>query len=355
MADQKRILVAPLNWGLGHATRCIPVIRSLLDFGALVHLASDGASKLLLQKEFPDLPIHDLPGYNINYGKKGLMFTMAAQVPKLLRAIRKEHQATSTIVDEYNLNGIISDNRYGCYSEFVQSIIISHQINIRLPLKLMEKNVRLLNRRWISKFDDCWIPDYEGVPNLSGELGHNTGLETCTYIGPLSRMKKMKSEKEFDLSVILSGPEPQRTILEERLTDELADHDASSILVRGVPGEQNKVSRKGNLMVVDYMKSNEVNELISKSKLVIARSGYSTVMDMVKSGARAIFIPTPGQTEQEYLAEILSQQGYFGCISQDEVNLGSILELSQQSFEKFPYRDSADRLETVIGRWLETL
>jgi hypothetical protein len=215
------VLVAPLNWGLGHAARCVPVIRALERMGALVHLASDGAALHLLEAEFPHLPAHKLPSYRIRYDTPNMIRNIARQAPRILYAVRAERRATEKLVQKYGIRGIFSDNRYGCFSRDAHSVMLSHQLNLRVPNHLLEWCANRLLRRALTRFDAVWVPDTEAPDsNLSGDLSHPGLGRDTVYIGPLSRLHTAQRALEYDAAVVLSGPEPQRTLLEQILLEQ---------------------------------------------------------------------------------------------------------------------------------------
>mgnify|MGYP003439295161 CR=1 FL=1 len=214
----KNILVAPLNWGLGHATRCIPIIKELINNGYTPILASDGVALSLLKKEFPDLLALELPSYNIEYAKKGKNFKwkLLQNSPNTINAILSEKKLIKKWVSEYDLSGIISDNRLGVYSKKVPSVFITHQIRVMSGKTTWISSK--IHQKLIKKYTECWVPDVEGFPNLSGKLGHVKKFNgNLKYIGVLSRLEKEIVPELYDLMVIISGPEPQRTLLEEKL------------------------------------------------------------------------------------------------------------------------------------------
>jgi predicted glycosyltransferase len=304
---RKRILVAPLDWGLGHATRCIPVIRTLLAKQFEVLLASNGGALALLKKEFPGLQSFELPGYNPTYPAVGSMvWKMAAQLPKFIKAIEQEYKAVQQIIKQHNIDAIISDNRYGCYSRQIKSVLIYHQLHLIMPpeWKWIETQVNHSNRERINKFDECWIP----APNaeMFAELQKGFNEMNTRHIGFLSRFEKRKQQPVYDLLVICSGPEPQRGVFEQMLIRQLKGRDYKAIIVGGRPGLDNTSNyTNANTELVGFMHTEALNQAVEASGVVIARSGYSTVMDMAKLEKKAIFVPTPGQTEQEYIAEEL--------------------------------------------------
>jgi len=322
-----RILVAPLNWGLGHATRCIPIIRELIQYGFEPVIASDGVALQLLQKEFPQLTFLELPSYQIEYAKNGAFFKwkLIKNSPKMMEAIVKERKLTKKWVKEYGLSGVISDNRLGVYSKKVPSVFITHQLNVLTG-----------NTSWISskihqyiikKYDECWVPDVETKPNLSGKLGHLKHPHfKISYIGPLSRLEKMEYPLKYDLMVLLSGPEPQRGMLEALLLEECEKFEGTILFVKGVVSIKQEIHTKNQIEIYNFMTSSELEKAFQESKLVLCRSGYTTVMDLAKLGKKAYFIPTPGQFEQEYLAKKYKKEGWIPFSKQDKFRIENLLE-----------------------------
>ncbi|OMP32616.1 glycosyltransferase [Mangrovimonas sp. DI 80] len=319
---KKRILVMPLNWGLGHATRCIPIIRALIAHNFEPIIASDGDALALLRKEFPNLESLELPSYKIHYAKKGQWFKLKliANAPNILKAIQNENKMVDQIIATRKIDGIISDNRLGAYSKKVPSVIISHQ------LRVLSGNTTWFSTRmhqsYIKKYNECWVPDGLKSPNLSGQLGHVDNFEIpLRYLGPISRFEKQDSKDVYDIMVLLSGPEPQRTLLEEKVLALFKDQSIKTVFIKGVMDEQQTCEQMGNMTIYNYMSSDQLEATIHQSSLIVSRSGYTTVMDLAKLGKKAFFIPTPGQFEQEYLAKRLDSQKLVPYCKQDDFNL----------------------------------
>ncbi|MEN8186119.1 MAG: glycosyltransferase [Bacteroidota bacterium] len=331
----RKILIAPLNWGLGHATRCIPIVNALQEVGFEPVIAGDGDSLLLLQKEFPGLKSFELPSYNIRYTKTGslLKYRLLLQYYSILRAVREEQEVVHKIIDKENIVGIISDNRFGVRSHKIPSVYITHQVNVLSGSSTFLTSK--FHQKIISKFDECWIPDFQGKANLSGKLSYIEQPKlNLKFIEPLSRFKeRIKSPKKYDLMVLISGPEPQRTILEKKLFKELEYTNKEVIFIKGIISKKQKFERKNNITIVNFMLQDELQKAITESDIVIARSGYSTIMDLQKLKARAFFIPTPGQAEQEYLAKHLSGQNIAPYVYQNDFKLGDLERVN--SFKGF--------------------
>ncbi|RAR72514.1 glycosyltransferase [Flavobacterium aciduliphilum] len=330
-SKQKNILVAPLNWGLGHATRCIPIIKELERNGFTPILASDGNALQLLAKEFPHLKSLELPSYGIEYSKRARNFkwNIIKKLPKILKAIKVEKKLVKQWVEEYQLNGIISDNRLGVRNRNLKSVIITHQLNV-----LSGTTTWLTTKAhqyYIKKFTECWIPDMEGLQNFSGQLGHLTPNQAqnfnLKYIGILSRFEKKYIPKKYDLMVILSGPEPQRGILEQKITEELEHYQGNVLFVNGVIEASQRVLKKNNITFYNYMQTNELEVAFNESDIILCRSGYTTIMELVKLEKNAFFIPTPGQYEQEYLARKFKKSGVISYCKQEYFKIERLEEV----------------------------
>ncbi|SKB54609.1 conserved hypothetical protein [Salegentibacter holothuriorum] len=346
--QKKRILVAVLNWGLGHATRCIPIINELQLNGFEVFIASDGAALELLKKEFLSITTFELPSYNISYSKHASSFKwkLFTETPGILKAIRLERKAIINLITEHDFTGIISDNRFGCRHIDITSVFITHQLNV------LSGNTTYLSSRihqkYISKFDECWIPDIPGKHNLSGVMGHAKETpKNVKYIGPLSRFNKSPQQKQYDYAAILSGPEPQRTMLEEKLLISFQNSDQKIILVRGIMTEKTISSKNKNLEIKNYLTSIALQEVILSSDVIICRSGYSSIMDLAKLEKKAYLIPTPGQYEQQYLADFFLKQGIAPFCQQEDFKLSKLEEL--KSFSGFSSLDFSVNFRDVFA------
>jgi uncharacterized protein (TIGR00661 family) len=322
---KKRILVAPLNWGLGHATRCIPIINALIAYNFEVIIASDGDALKLLNKEFPSLLSLELPSYGIEYSKKEHYFKLKflKQLPKLFKTTKLEHKVVKKIIEDYKIDGIISDNRFGVHSQSIPSVYITHQLNVLSGSATWVTSK--MHQLIIKKYNECWVPDTKNEDNLSGKLGHLKHLYTpIKYLGALSRFKKIDTEKIYDALVLLSGPEPQRTILEVLLLKQMKDFEGTVLFVKGKVEESQTKFENGHITLVNFMKSDTLETAINQSEIVISRSGYTTILDLAKLGKKAFFIPTPGQLEQEYLAKRLGNKGIIPYSKQNDFTIDKL-------------------------------
>jgi uncharacterized protein (TIGR00661 family) len=334
----ERVLIAPLDWGLGHATRCIPIIYELLQQNCTVIIAADNAIEILLKNEFPQLTFLKLKGYNIQYSRKKSLLPLKIflQIPRIISTIYYEHRWLKKIIQQQNIDRVISDNRFGLHSNIVPSIYITHQLLIKTGNRFTEKIAQKIHFHFIKKFTQCWVPDFEGNNNLAGELSHpKRKPANVEYIGPLSRFEKTSPEKKYGLLVLLSGPEPQRSIFESLLLKQLQTFDGAVLLVRGLPGND-LINQQKNIIIKNHLPANELSNTIQQANLVIARSGYTTIMDLIKLQQTTILVPTPGQTEQEYLAQYLAKQKIFYTVEQDKFVLKEVLKKTEELNFRIP-------------------
>jgi uncharacterized protein (TIGR00661 family) len=355
-----RILVAPLDWGLGHATRCIPIINELLLQGCEVLLAAEGKQKELLSIEFPALTILPLQGYRVQYAKSktALFWKILLQIPGLIRKIQKEYKWLQAIVQEYNIDAVISDNRYGLYHSYIPTVFITHQLQIKTGIakwadKLLQKRIYKL----VNRFSQCWVPDNK-VNGLAGELSHPNKLPRLPvhYLNPISRFQPNDvCLIEDHLLILLSGPEPQRTLLEEKIVNEIAHYDGTATIVRGLPGSETLIPSTNMIKFYNHLSAHELNKEMLQAAYIVARSGYTTIMDVAALQKKSILIPTPGQTEQEYLADYLSQKKWAISISQQNFKLKMMLdEASKLSYRKFE-NNANPMLKQVVTAFVESL
>lgn len=310
----KTALISPLNWGLGHASRCIPVINDLVQDGFEVIIVGNGESLRFLQSNFSDLKSEKISGLDINYSNidSAQTLKLGFQIPKIIKSIQSEKKDLKALIEKHQPELIVSDNRYGFYNSNVKSVIITHQINPIFPV--LNKQFKRQIHLWLNCFDEVWIPDNETI-NLSGALSvvpESLKLKT-NFIGIKSHLEPSEFsneiERQNDVLLILSGPEPQRSKLKTLVSKAVS---GLKIIIVGESGSSQTVNSK------------KLIELINDSKFIITRSGYSSIMDLFEIKDRVIFIATPGLTEQEYLAERLKTKLGYKVIAQSNINEKSL-------------------------------
>jgi UDP-N-acetylglucosamine:LPS N-acetylglucosamine transferase len=324
-------IIAPLDWGLGHAARCVPIIEELIRRNYHVIVAGSGFSLEMLKAEFPRLIFESIDTAAFTYSKRNaLVWKLFLQIPKFFKNSYKEKQVAQKLAAKYKPSLLISDNRYGFRSKCCRTIFITHQISPRLPAawRIFQALVRRLHLGMIRPFSLCLIPDFEGSPNLSGSLSHGFSLsEKFRFIGPLSRFsdipKTRKRKASGRILIIISGPEPQRSIFYEKVLAQTRDLQKEILLVAGRPGSVFEQSNN-NLRIVSHLTRNEMADAVGRAEYVICRAGYSSIMDLFVMQKKAVLIPTAGQTEQEYLAEHLSETGMFLFRKQNSFSLKEI-------------------------------
>jgi uncharacterized protein (TIGR00661 family) len=311
-----KVLVCPLNWGLGHATRCVPIIRKLVTEGHEVVIVADGYPLAFLQQQFLSLRFIEYPSYEVYYAAgKSQVGAMIFNFPNILKGIIQEHIWLRNLLRREYFDQVISDNRFGMWNKRIHSIYMTHQLMVKMPvnLKFLEPFVHRIHRTIINRYDECWIPDRAVDGGLSGDLAHKYPLPShARFIGTLSRFKELKNiqaNDEYEIVAVISGPEPQRTIFEDYLLQIYRNSSEKTLIVRGQPQIENYHRRYiGNITLVPHLSDTELAAVLLGAKKIICRSGYSSIMDLdaLQCLPKAGFIPTPGQTEQEYLSSIYS-------------------------------------------------
>ena len=354
-----KVLVCPLDWGIGHATRSVPVIRKFIESGDEVVIAADGRPYEFLKKEFPGCRLVRLRGARITYSRgRGFLFQIFRLSPVLLWSYFRERRDIKKLIRLEHADIIVSDNRYGLWNKKCYCILITHQIGIIFPppVQFLSGIITRIIYRQIEKFNECWIPDFELHNGLAGKLSHPPKLPINThYIGTLSRFSEPDGHSEnplspdLDIMVFLSGPEPQRTILEEKIFEQLTNSGMSGIVVRGLTERTEEYDLTKKIHVFPHLETARMKDYMLRSHIVICRSGYSSLMDLVTLGINAILIPTPGQTEQEYLARYLLEKKIYFSMTQDHFNLIYAIEMSR-NFHGLVMQNDYNALVERIGK-----
>jgi len=353
-----KVLVAPLDWGLGHTTRCIPIIRALQNVAVEVVIAGTPTQLELLKKEFPGILNFPLNGYTVHYSKKKslLPWKILIQVPKISYSIYSEKKWLKKIVRNEKIDLIISDNRFGLSHPDIPCIFITHQLAIKTPFSFLQKIIQKINYHFINQFTLCWIPDFEGEKNIAGDLSHPQNLPQIPvrYIGPLSRFHK-SGELPFSIKwlFLISGPEPQRSILENKILSSIQNIPEQSIVLLGKPAKEYKQQIHNHCTVINHLETIQLEKLIRESEFIICRSGYTSVMEVLSLSKKSIMIPTPGQSEQEYLASHLSAQKWCMEMSPNDV-LGETLEKAKTFEYHIPFFDNG-KLEKFVDEIMDLL
>jgi len=362
-----KILICPLDWGLGHAARCVPVIRELRKRGHEVVLAGYGRSKDFLKGEFPELEWRDFRGSSLRYPLgKSFYFFYAAKLPGFLWHTAREHRRLGKWVLSHRFGMVISDSRLGLFTRLCPSVLITHQLFLKCPQlefagfawgRWLETAVYAVFRLFFRRFDQIWVPDYASLPDLSGELSHRkTRLKNVRFIGPLCRFRADSwpegSPPAIRCLALVSGPEPQRSIFEAKVRSVLSDVPGRRVIVLGKPDalRSGKTApspgdlKENGLFVYPHADEETLARLIRKADLILTRPGYTTVMELAGlSARRMVFVPTPGQLEQTYLARYLERRGIAPWRNQDRLSREDL------EFDTAKYRGFADfrRSETI--------
>jgi len=321
-----KIFFPVLNWGLGHASRSLPLIRKYIDDGHEVLAAADGEALAMLRRELKDQLVLQLPGYGIQYVSRFMPVNMLKHGPGMLRTMKAEHELTKAIVEKHHVECIISDNRYGCYHADVPSALITHQLQVFTGQKLLDVYIRRQIRNWFKNFSEVWIPDLDPPENISGDIaGITTYPVPKFYLGIISELDSHPRAGRFDAVAIISGPEPSRTHFEQLLIKQLSALDGKFAIVSGRPESEESIKEEGNLVIYPFLSRAELSLLLNETEVVISRSGYTTLMDLANTGHKAILCPTPGQYEQIYLADRLNHLDQCVYLRQDHLDLETAL------------------------------
>ncbi len=358
----KNILIAPLDWGLGHTTRCVPLIRHIRALGHRPIVAGNEWQRTFIDRTFPGIDTVHLDGYNVTYSKwnKVAQAGLLSQLPGLVNTINKEHRWLQQQARDLQLHGIISDNRYGLFHTGIPSVIMTHQLHVLSGMgPLADRMVQKLHYRHLERFDATWVVDVHAAPGLGGILSHGDKLPAHTeYIGLLSQFADNKRTNDTDgsLLVLLSGPEPQRSELSQLLWQQVLQHNGKVVFVEGSNSTQTPEHIPAHITYHKWLASEQLSPLLHNAGMVICRSGYSTLMDLVALNKKAILIPTPGQTEQEYLGRQLHEQGVFYSMRQSGFSLPKAMnDVAVFPFNGLALQDSYCVHEQVLNDWIFAL
>ena len=357
--EKPLVLFSPLDWGLGHTTRSIPLIRELIVQGCSVIVACNSVQKSVLIHEFPQIAFVPLEGYRLKYGRSRLFTYLAliAQLPKILIKVKREQAWLKRFLQQKRVDALVSDNRYGFFSKEIPSVFITHQLKIRTGSgSLADRIIQARIYKMIEKFSECWIPDFKGERNAAGKLSHPSRLPEIPtkYLGCVSRFTRSPSTLLYERLIILSGPEPQRTILEKLLLEQIRNMPGRTAIVRGLPGAADSPPPSGDALVVNHVPSHQLNEMVLASRFVISRSGYTTIMDLLGLNKKMILIPTPGQPEQEYLANYLASKDLAVTMTQSKFCLRAAEETAAKL--RFQFMDEhMNEYKTVVRQFVELL
>jgi uncharacterized protein (TIGR00661 family) len=360
LKNRKNILICPLEWGLGHAGRMVPLAKRLQELNHNVYFGSGEEHLNFFRNEVPGASYIHFPGFRISYSRYLPQYLIILlKSPLLLWHSVLEHMRLKRIIRDYSIDIVISDNRIGLWNSGIKTVYITHQLRIifPFPFRFLEFIGIFITRSIIKRYTLCFIPDLAGDLNVSGILSHKIRLtDNARYIGILSRLEGFSSDYTpipGKCTVILSGPEPQRSILKQKLSRILESQGKAAVILEGKPGITNESKTKNNITYYNHLSSNETVRLIKESEIIITRSGYTTLMELVSLGCSALLIPTPGQTEQEYLAASLSEKGWFRSVSQRDLDIKTDLHSTSEKRSWEIKEEGRRLLETALAELLK--
>ena len=355
----RNILICPLEWGLGHAARMIPLAKKLREKGNNIFIGAGEEHLSLFRMELPGLTYISFPGFRPGYSRHfPSWLVMFCKMPALIYHIIREHSGLKKIIRDNSIDIVISDNRFGLWNWEITTVYVTHMLRVPFPkpFRFAEIIGTRVHRTIIRKYDLCFIPDLPGEPNVSGRLSHGLKLPSnARFIGLLSRFSaNLPSEGSFNYrhnTVILSGPEPQRGILKQKLEILFRAQEPATIFLGGRPDKGDEMTRSGNIIYYDHLDTSRMAEAISSSDRIISRSGYSTIMELISLGCTALIIPTPGQTEQEYLASYLEKKGWFMSVSQKKIGTS----IPDPTKAEFNWKEMMELSEKLLGEAVRVL
>lgn len=358
----KTILIAPLDWGLGHTTRSATLIHFIRRQGFNVLFAGNDWQRNYLSKTFPDIETIQLNGYNVTYPTNGLLFipNLLKQLPRLLKTIKYENEWLNILLAERKIDAVISDNRYGLHNDNIPCVMMTHQVLAKTAMGAFADDLlSKIHYKHIKKYDECWVIDVAGKPNLSGTLAHPHKMpENAKFIGLLSQIAEetVPVTTEEHLLILLSGPEPQRTLLSNILWEQAQILNRRIVFVEGSNTTPSRTNIPPHIQYHKQITKETLLPLVKAAEIVICRSGYSTLMDLVALDKKAILIPTPGQTEQEYLGKYLHHEGVFYNVHQTDFNLEKTLNASATfPFRKLDLKEGLHQYKGIVKEWLQKI
>lgn len=368
------MLIAPLNWGLGHATRCIPIIHWLLEQNCQVIIGAHGKAGNLLKQEFPELDYVETPGAEIRYSQNKILFPflLGWQMPKFLKQIRDEKKWLAQQIVQWKLDAVIADNRYGMNNPSIRTVLITHQLLIKTGQGFwMDRLLQKIGYGLLEKFEEVWVPDYKGAWALAGELSNPKLLPKIPirYLGVLNRFHNRSnittSPQKAHLLFLISGPEPQREIFEKLIVQSLSNFTGSFTLIKGRPeltaestgapaDTLSLLYGEPRANIHEHLDSAALQNEIDKATLIICRSGYTSLMELLPQQKKLVCVPTPGQPEQEYLAIHCEQKKWTARLTQEKFSIEGVLALAEQ-FPYQPYTPIIESLTQSLESWFKSL
>jgi len=341
----------------------IPLAMKLREMNNTIYIGAGEDMLPFFKTELRDFNFINFRGFRTVYSRDLPQYLfLLLKIPVLIYHSVAEHFRLKRIIREYSIDLVISDNRFGLWNKKVRSVYVTHMplIPFPRPFRFLEFTGISIHRLIIRRYALCLIPDLPGEINLSGRLTHNLKLPSNTrYVGILSRFtfpSEPASEKQYHTpftTIILSGPEPQRSILMQKLTDELKYKALSIAILGGQPDLSYEPVTSENIISYNHLPAARMKDLIINSEGIIARSGYTTIMELISLGCTALLIPTPGQTEQEYLAEYLTKKGWVASIPQNQINRSMSIPVNKPVIHEEILKQSEELLEIALKEMLE--
>ena len=293
----QNILFSALNWGYGHVMRSLVLLKKLVKQGNKLYVVGTDEQITLFKTEGLEASYIHQEGYPFQFGGNGnFSLDLFKNLSALKQHFVREQKNVEQLCADFAIDLVIADQSLGVFSRKVPSILITHQLN--LPLSWWEKPAQAFYNKQLKNFQQIWIPDQAPPNNLAGRLSE-TNRKNVTYIGWLSRFTEIpKVDKQFDVGVLVTGPQPYAQQFFEEMCKRFENSpEKVFIIYNGTNLRTHK-----NIVIFQHQATAEMAELLCSAKLLITRSGYSTLMDLYALGIRNVELhATPGQAEQLYL------------------------------------------------------
>jgi UDP:flavonoid glycosyltransferase YjiC (YdhE family) len=301
--SNQKVLISPLNWGMGHVARSIAIIQQLIDQQNQVFVACEDDQKAVFECYFSQLHFISHRPYPFQFSGKGKWaWDLFRQRKKLLERFAEENNEVTVYISDFQIDVVISDHRYGFFSTTKPSIFITHQLH--LPLKWFQKPMQFIHQKLLQNFSSVWVLDEENS-SLAGKLSEKIKHKDLHYIGWKSRFQLSGHDsKACDNLYLVSGPLPySQDFLNECV--EMAWQKSGNNVCIFPSNLVLPLQLPLNLTCLPANDWQDVDAYFRGARFIISRAGYTTIMDLKVLNKKSMLIATPGQAEQEYLVTLV--------------------------------------------------
>ncbi|MEK6968538.1 MAG: glycosyltransferase [Nanoarchaeota archaeon] len=342
------------NYGLGHATRMLPVIMKLIEQGEKVTIVAKGNSLLMLKNELGDASNYELMQYEVplKFSDKGFsMFETLKAGPSFISLISSQKKWLENFSAKEKIDRVIADGEIGYHLKNKKSFFVNNQLRL-LPGSLLGDGTELLTDVFSKGFEKVIVPDDENG-TLGGLLTSKTRFydkKRLAYVGILSSIRKKNVVRNVDYFISISGPGISKEVFTRQVMEQLHLLKGKVVVALGRP-DLKEIASKGNAKIYPYLNRKQQESFLNKAKLVISRSGYTTMMELAEIDKKAFFIPTLNHPEQEYLAKFQKNSGRFHYSKQDSFNFKEDIDEAKQ----YPGFKNVPKTKKSVEKFLEAI